>query len=256
MRSAKLSLPMFVAVLAGVALAQDKKPAPAHADFDALLKRYVNDKGDVDYKTWKAKDTGALDAYLERLAATDESKLSKDEKTAFWLDAHNAVTIRAVLEFHPISSVKDKVSHSPWGYNLWKEYKKRLAGQQLSLEQIVNEKLRKLGEPRVHFAACWAAKGSPLLRREAYEAAQLDAQLEDQVQRFLGSTTYFKLDTPDQEACVCEIFKWYGEDFGDGESKQLAWLAAHVTYPDTKKYLLNPKTSFEWIDFDWALNER
>jgi hypothetical protein len=215
----------------------------------------VNDKGEVDYKTWKAKDTAALDAYLTRLSTVDESKLGKNEQLALWIDAHNAITIRAVLELHPIASIKDKVSHTPWGYNVWKQYKKKVAGRELSLEEIVAV-VRKLGEPRVHFALCWAAKGSPVLRSEAYEADKLDAQLEDQVQKFLADPKQFKLDKDDQEACVGEIFKWYGEDFGDGEAKQLAWLAAHVKDEETKKFLLDPKSSFEWLDFDWTLNEK
>ncbi len=247
---------------AGFVLAQDAKK-PAHEDFSLLLGRYVDAKGLVDYKTWKAKDTAALDAYLARLATLDESKLEKNEKIALWLNAHNAITVRAVLEFHPIASIKDKVSHAPWGYNLWKEYKKaangwsgKIAGRDLSLDEIVNEVLRKLGEPRVHFAISWAANGSPLLRGEAYEASKLEEQLEDQVQKFLADPRQFKLDPDDQEACVGEVIKWYAEDFGADESKQIAWLATHVKDEATKKFLANPKTSFEWLDFDWSLNEK
>ena len=245
---------LVVALSAGLALADDAKK-PAHEDFTALLARYVDAKGLVDYKTWKSKDVAALDAYLARLAAVDESKLEKNEKIALWLNAHNAITIRAVLEFHPISSIKDKVSHAPWGYNLWKEYKKKVAGRDLPLEEIVGV-LRKLGEPRVHFAISWAANGSPLLRSEAYEASKLDEQLEDQLQKFLADPKQFKLDPDDQEACVGEVIKWYAEDFGADETKQIAWLAGHVKDEATKKFLANPKTSFEWLDFDWSLNEK
>jgi hypothetical protein len=255
MRLTPLIAGTVVALLLGAAAVADEKKAQ-HAEFDALLKRYVDANGLVDYKKWKANDTAALDAYLKGLATIEESKLSQDERIAFWLNAHNAMTVRAVLEFHPISSVKDKVSHVPFGYNLWKEWKRTIAGSELCLDDLVNKKLRKLGEPRVHFAIAWAAKGSPILRSEAYEAASLDAQLEDQVQKFLADAKNFKLDRDDQEVCINEVFKWFGEDFGADEQKQLAWLAKKIKDDKTKEYCKNPKTSFEWIDFDWALNEK
>lgn len=250
-------LALVCTLLVGIALADDaKKDAPAHADWDALLARHVDQSGLVDYRVWKEKDTPALDAYLARLAAEDDSKLEKNAKIAFWLNAHNAVAIRAVLEFYPIGSIKEKVSHAPWGYNLWKEYKKKIAGRELSLESIVNDVLRKQGEPRVHFAISWVAKGSPVLRAEAYEAAKLDAQLDDQVAKFFADPKQFKLDKDDQEACVSEVVKWYSEDFGADETAQVKWFATHAKDEAQKKFLENPKTSFEWLDFDWDLNEK
>src|SRR2546421_10866280 len=91
--------------IAAVARAEDAKVD--HSDYGALLKKYVSDAGLVDYKTWKAttKDVDALDAYLAKLGAAKEEALSKDEKLALYVNAYNAITLRAMLEFYPLKSI-------------------------------------------------------------------------------------------------------------------------------------------------------
>ncbi|MDE2729090.1 MAG: DUF547 domain-containing protein, partial [Gemmatimonadota bacterium] len=34
-----------------------------HSVYDGLLKKYVDDRGMIDYRTWKARDVGTLDGY-------------------------------------------------------------------------------------------------------------------------------------------------------------------------------------------------
>jgi hypothetical protein len=258
--AAFLPFAVLLIALARPAPAQQQGPASVdHSAWTKLLKRYVDDHGLVDYKTWKANDVPAVDAYLSQLAAVkNETDLPKNERLALWINAYNAITIRAILEFHPVKSIKDKVSF--FGYSVWKDYKKTIAGREVYLDQIENELLRKMGEPRIHFAINCASKGCPVLRQEAYDGATLDAQLEDQVQRFLANPEKFRADTSpantDKDVYVSLILKWFKEDFGGSTEARLHWLAEHVKDEATKKLLLDKDADLEFLDYDWNLNEK
>lgn len=233
--------------LAGaVARADDRKID--HSDLDALLKKYVDDKGLVDYKTWKAKDTAALDAYLKKIADTkDEDKLSKNERLAFLINAYNAITIKSVLDRYPIASIKDKI---------WKQADWTVSGKKVSLDEIEHERLRKMGEPRIHFAIVCASKGCPYLRAGAFTGDKVDEQLEEQVQRAFADPGKLKVDRASKKVSATPLFKWFGDDFGASETQRLTWIAKHLKDPADKKVALDSDASLSFLDWDWALNER
>ncbi len=226
-----------------------------HSALTALLKKYVTDKGLVDYKTWKEKDLPALDAYLGSLEKVDgEDKLEKKARLALWIDAYNAITIRAILEFYPLKSIKEK--DSQFGFKVWKDYKKTVAGKERSLDEIENEILRKMGEPRIHFAINCASLGCPVLRAEAYEAEKLDEQLEDQVRRYMADESKLKIDAKAKKVATSRIFDWFGGDFGPTTADRLEWLASHAKDAGTKGALEDKDAKLEFVDWDWALNEK
>ena len=140
---------------------------------------------------------------------------------------------------------------------LGKDYKKIVAGREVSLDEIENKILRKMSEPRIHFAINCASVGCPVLRTEAYEGSKIDAQLEDQVQRFLANPAKFKVDADRKVVSASMILKWFKDDFNDGsDGGRLAWLSSHVGDSSTKKVLLDKDTSLEFLEYDWSLNER
>ncbi len=54
-----------------------------------------------------------------------------------------------------------------------------------TLDDIGHNIIRKLNEPRIHFAVNCASVSCPDLRHEAYRAKQLYEQLDDQTRLFL-----------------------------------------------------------------------
>ncbi len=86
---ASVSLAADVHIGVNVAAAQ-QVPLSAidHSAWDTLLKRHVDDRGMVDYRSWKASagDTQALDAYLNQLSHSS-GQGSHEEKLAFWINA-------------------------------------------------------------------------------------------------------------------------------------------------------------------------
>ena len=79
----------------GAAEAQGGGGMVDHSVYDGLLKKYVDDRGMIDYRTWKARDVGTLDGYLEMIKSVDPGALKdRNEVFAYWINTYNALTIR------------------------------------------------------------------------------------------------------------------------------------------------------------------
>src|SRR5262249_25446652 len=92
-----------------------------HRPFGTLLQKYVDDRGRVAYRKWKANadDVQALDDYLAGLGTADLSQPATSEtQVAYWVNAYNALTLKGILMKYPTRSIRD---HTPLvGYNIWK----------------------------------------------------------------------------------------------------------------------------------------
>jgi len=128
-----------------------------------------------------------------------------------------------------------------------------LDGRRISLEDLEQRVLRPLREPRIHFAIVCASRSCPVLRPEAYTAAKLEAQLDDQARTFVNDPSRNRFDKGTKTAHLSEIFKWFDEDFRGAGSVQ-RYLARYVADPDVARDLANDAYTIAWIDYDWALN--
>ena len=109
-----------------------------HATWDALLKRYIDENGNVAYAQWQksAQHTRALDAYLAALSAADpHGRASREAQLVFWINAYNVVTLRGILREYPTSSIRNHTT-KVFGYNIWKDLLLTVGGQAYSLDQM------------------------------------------------------------------------------------------------------------------------
>lgn len=239
----------------------------SHRDWTALTARYVHWNADgtatsVDYAGFK-RDSKALDAYLAALGGVRHDAFAhwtKDERTAFLINAYNAGTVKLVLTGYPgLKSIKDLggLFGSPWKKDIVD-----LLGKQRSLDDIEHNLLRggkDYDDPRIHFAVNCASIGCPALRPEAYVGARLDAQLADQTSRFLRDRTRNRLRDGDRlGADVSSIFDWYRDDF-DKVGGLGPFLAEHGEALDASetqiKQLRDGDFKLEPRDYDWRLND-
>ena len=106
----------------------------------------------------------------------------------------------------------------------WDKVQWLVMGQKLTLDRIEHAILRggdpalvatygPFHEPRIHLALVCAAMGCPPLRNEPYAGERLDAQLDDQVRRFLRNPQKFRIDRGNGRVYLSSIFKWFGGDF-------------------------------------------
>ena len=222
-----------------------------HSIFDKLLKKYVNDKGLVNYKGIKS-EVKVLDQYLDMLSKNPPaSSWSKNEQMAYWINAYNAFTIKDVVKHYPIESIKDIGSkiQIPFVTTPWAEKFFTIGGEKMSLDNIEHGTLRKkYNDPRIHFSLVCASISCPRLRNEAYTADKLEAQLNDQGNDFLNNPAKNKINK--DESKLSKYFDWYKGDWKEGNQSVVKWVNKYST---TK---ITDNTKIDYMDYNWNLNEQ
>jgi Protein of unknown function, DUF547 len=253
MKNATLLLLLFSIVVLGTNCIAKPTTADAkaidHTTWDRLLKKYVNDKGFVDYAGFK-KDEAALGSYLEVLSknAPNPKTWSTNEQLAYWINAYNAYTIQLILNHYPVASIKDIGStiKIPFVSTGWDIKFIRIGGKKLDLNNIEHGIIRKqFSEARIHFALVCAAKSCPKLRNEAYTSERLNTQLDDQARDFLNDSNKNNITTT--KASLSKILSWYSGDF----TKSMPITDWLNKYAKTK---VTDKTTIDYLDYNWELN--
>ena len=240
-----------------------------HAEWDLLLKSHVHriDGGratQLDY-SGMLQERDRLKAYLGGLSAVSRQQFEqwpKEEQLAFLINAYNAWTVDLVLIAYPdLTSIRDLGSlfRSPWQKSFIP-----LLGETRSLDDIEHGLIRGSGryrDPRIHFAVNCASIGCPALRAEAYTAAELERQLEQQTRLFLADRSRNR--SVRERVQVSSIFKWYREDFEAGWRGArslgafLRLYAEALQLSEQQSQALQSGTAdIEFLDYDWRLNDR
>jgi hypothetical protein len=247
-------------VTLGVAVPRARQvPLPRidHRPWDALLKNRVDGRGDVDYAGWQrsSADQAELDRYLDHLStAAVEGDWPAAARLAYWINAYNAVTIKGILREYPTTSIRNHTAQL-WGYNIWRDLQLQVAGRPYSLDAIEHEVLRKLAEPRVHFAIVCASRGCPRLRNEAYTAERLEAQLTDNARSFFADRTRFTYDREAGAFRLSPILKWFAEDFGADRAAQLRAIAPYLPAA-AQPAARSGSVRVTFLEYDWRLNDQ
>ena len=212
-----------------------------HKSWDSLLKKYVDENGFVDYKGF-LNDREKLTNYLEYLSLnTPDSNWSVQEKLAYYINLYNAATVELILENYPIKSIKD--INNPWGKSIIK-----LGDEKNSLEDLEHSILRKMNEPRIHFAINCASYSCPNLLNEAFVASKIEEQLENVSYSFINGN---KNDITETNPKISKIFKWFKKDFKIGGRDNL--IGFINKYSSTK---IDSDADIDFKDYNWSLNEK
>ncbi len=226
----------------------------SHSDFDVLLKKYVDINGDVDYTGWKKDDTGTLQTYLESLSQADPGKrASKAHKLAFWINAYNALTIHGILDKYPTSTIRNHTA-KVFGYNIWKDLKVTVGNDAYSLDQIEHEILRKMDEPRIHFAIVCASHSCPKLLNEAFDAHKLEEQLDQNAVDFFADPENYTLSG--NKVKLSSILDWFSEDFGANKLEVLEAITPYLPEEDADDISgAEGNIRVSYLPYSWKLND-
>ena len=207
--------------------------------WNELLQKYVSDNGNVNYSQLK-KEHLKLNNYIKFLSPALPNKTHTKEYTlAFWINAYNAMTIDLILRHYPVKSIKD--IKDPWQQRYWK-----LGEKWYNLEDIEHQILRKMDEPRIHFAIVCASISCPKLLNEAYTAENLEQQLTNVMKDFLSDTKRNFISKDKLE--LSKIFQWFTKDF-----KQNGSLIDFLNLYSNIEISAKAKTNYK--DYNWDLNE-
>ncbi len=243
----------FFLTLSAPAFAQDKNrhssPLMAvsssdvisHQNFDALLKKFVDKKGQVNYKAL-AKDRAALDTYLKEIGNAKISG-SDDAKLAFYINTYNAIVIDSVLQ----SKLKGVMETK----GFFKKNNHKVAGTMMTLDHLENSIIRKdFAEPRIHFVLVCGAKSCPRLRQEAATQDNVIAMMEAATKEFIPLSTKVK----GNKVKTSELFNWFKDDFIKAEGSVGAYLAKYL--PEHAELLKSKKANISFSKYSWKLNKQ
>lgn len=210
-----------------------------HQKWNALLQKHVSVNGNVDYKGFK-EDIKLLQTYLDELSVNVPQKSwTKNAILAYWINAYNAFTVKLILDNYPVKSIKD--IKDPWGKKFF-----ALGNKKYSLEEIEHDILRKMNEPRIHFAINCASFSCPKLANYAYTENKLETQLETASKTFVNDRT--KNIITNEKVEISKIFDWFSGDF-----KTNGTLIDFLNKYSIVKIKSSSKIKYK--EYNWSLNE-
>jgi len=188
-----------------------------------------------------------LEKYLDTLTENPVGKnWSEAEQMAYWINAYNAFTVKLIVDYYPLKSIKDigdglPMISSPWDIKFFK-----IGKTDFDLNTIEHEILRKqFAESRIHFAINCASFSCPKLRNEAFVAERLEEQLENQAQSFIKNLD--KNIINEKETKLSKIFNWFESDFTKQESIASFIKKRHDSFDE--------QNEVKYLEYIWTLNE-
>lgn len=207
----------------------------------------------VAYSRVSAEDRLTLGAYIERLAASPVSRLSRDEQFAYWVNLYNALTVKVVLDHYPLRSILDvTLSTALFPIGPWSTKIIAVEGERLSLDDIEHRILRPIWrDPRIHYVVNCASLGCPNLPLKPIDARRREAALDAAAYAYVNHPRGARVDG--SSVAVSSLFVWYQEDFGGDDAGVLAHLKRYALPP-----LADALATVERIadgGYDWSLND-
>lgn len=211
---------------------------------DALLKKHVNTKGNVNYKGFK-QDEAQLQAYLDQLANIKPQKSwSAAKAKAFWANAYNAYTIQLILDNYPLKSIMNIKRN---GKDAWSIPFAKVGGKTYTLNQIEHEILRKkYSDPKIHVAVNCASGSCPQLPNYAFTEKNYESKTTLLMKKFINDSSRNKIS--ENKVQLSKIFEWFQEDF----TKEGDLINFLNQYSNVK---INQKAKISYLKYDWSLND-
>ncbi|MGA2914625.1 MAG: DUF547 domain-containing protein [Sedimentisphaerales bacterium] len=247
--------------------------------FAPLLKEYVNQQGLVNYAKLR-RYRSQLNEAVEKISTLSPEVYitwSQDEKIAFWINAYNICTLKAVVDNYPINPSRFMLLFYPPNSvmhiaGIRDRTFFMIMGIQYTLDEIERDiLLGRFEEPRVLCAITYATMSSPALRNEPYLGKMLEEQFDRQVRDFLARSDAFKIDAAAKIVSVSPIFNMYlwrqeillkrcdtNQLFRQHpplERAILNFIKDYVSQPNAD-FLKRTEYSIQYINYNWQLNEQ
>ena len=251
-----------IMLLMGAGAAAVSADTFSHHDWTAVLRRFVDERGQVDYQGL-ARDREDLDRYIAAIEVVSpksnpEQFPDRDHELAYYINAYNAQVFKGVLDRGPEEKSVWKGLIS--GYGFFVRMKITIGGERTNLKKLEDETIREgYRDPRVHAALNCASVGCPRLPREAFDPERLDEQLDAAMREFASDGRHVRIDEARRRAWLSKIFDWFEEDFTDYEKRAGKRDAKLIDYvnryrPDEARIPREYKIKF--LKYDKSINRQ
>ncbi len=247
---ATIGLLIFAGVIARAQAGEnvDVRAGISHDAYDALLKKYVNEQGLVNYVAWKQNktDISALEDYLKQFAQKADNPAQDNEKAASLVNAYNAFMLRWILANYPTESV--------WSLkDSFTDKRNKIAGRKVSLDDIEHGTLRPLIGYRTHAVLVCAARSCPPLQRSAYTGDRFEEQDDRAYRAWLACEDLNKFSPGEKKVEISSVFKWFKADFDKiGVPKILGRYAPQPV----REFAASGKYDIRYLPYNWGLNDQ
>jgi hypothetical protein len=217
-----------------------------------VLTEYVDEQGRIDFITLvkHPEDLKQFVHFIARVSPLSHPGLfpSKQAVLAYHINAYNASAMYNVIA----TGVPTGFNYFAKRFWFFKSIKVFIGGDMTSLYDYENNVIRKLGEPRIHFALNCMVRDCPRLPRKVFVAETLEQDLSQLSQEFFNNQKHLRIDHEQKIVYVSEILDFYTEDFvASGKSQDLiAYINQFRTIAIPNDYQL------KFIDYDWTVNQQ
>lgn len=261
--AARLALALALLTTACAPPVPPRAPWPSgpfpFAEYDALLSRYTDEQGRVDYAALKQRDADTVERLYASLAATGPDKTpalypGPGAALAYYLCAYNLLIWKNVLDHVPIEQPA-AVRLDAGLYRFFRSPEFLIDGRALDLYDLEHRIIRRrFRDGRIHFALNCASAGCPILPRAAFVPEQVEQQLDRAARRFVTEPRNVRLDAERRTVTLSSLFKWYQGDFGGDAQAVLRFINHHRTAAGAEP--LPPGLAIRYEPYDWRLNDR
>ena len=223
----------------------------------AYLRIHSSGINKFDYAALKAnaKDTSKLAKYLNYLQELDPRAYSRAEQKAYWINFYNALTVKVVVDAFPVDSIRDICRDRAPGSECsgpWNEVRAKVAGQDLTLDNIENDILRPIWKDNlIHYGLSCASYSCPDLCGTAFTAKNTETLLDTGARKYVNHSRGVDF-MEDDFIIISSIYDWYVEDFGNNKQGVIKHLA-HYADEKLAERLKNFNGTVDY-EYNWRLN--
>lgn len=228
-----------------------------HTALDDFLAKYRYLSADgiaqIRYNRVTEADKTALNAYVRMLEGVAVSDLNRNEQYAYWVNLYNAGTLKVVLDYYPVKSIRDInispgfFSSGPWGKTFL-----TVEGNEISLDNIEHGILRPIWrDPRTHYVVNCASIGCPDIPAKALTAANTEDIKEGAARSYINHRRGVRVSEYG-DVYASSIYDWFATDFGQNDAEILRHIRKYANPELIQK--LSGKTEIEGYSYNWDLN--
>lgn len=228
----------------------------SHEDWQTFLtKRVITNEENinlVDYAHITNEDYNLLKNYIENMAKIAINNYNRDEQLAFWINLYNALTVRIIADYYPVSSIEEiNISPGLFSTGPWKKKIITVNNIPLSLDEIENRIIRPIWhDERILYALNNGSIGAANLAQKAYQGATLNQDLNNAAIEYVNSLRGAQVI--EGALIVSKIYDWYMDEFGGTKQAVLLHLKKYAKEPLSSQ--LKHVNNIDSFIYNWHLN--